>query len=120
LNYTIRLQNCSFFARHGVHDEEEVLGQRFFVDAELTVEAGRALEDDDVEGTVDYGAAFKTIEAVVIGHRRKTIEALALDIAKSLGAQYPRIKQSRITVRKPNAPIAGILDHAEVTLVWPG
>ncbi len=35
--YTITLANCAFFARHGVMDEEEVLGQRFFVDAELEV-----------------------------------------------------------------------------------
>ncbi len=44
--YTITLQNCAFFARHGVHDEEEFLGQRFFVDAELDVVAAGALESD--------------------------------------------------------------------------
>ena len=41
--YVIRMKNCAFFARHGVLDEEEALGQRFYVDAELTVEPGRAL-----------------------------------------------------------------------------
>jgi len=44
--YVIRLKNCAFFARHGVLDEEEALGQRFYVDAVLSVEPGRALVDD--------------------------------------------------------------------------
>ena len=44
--YVIRMKNCAFFARHGVLDEEEALGQRFYVDAELTVEPSRPLEDD--------------------------------------------------------------------------
>ena len=42
--YVIRMKNCAFFARHGVLDEEEALGQRFYVDAELTVEPSRPLE----------------------------------------------------------------------------
>jgi dihydroneopterin aldolase len=51
--YQIRMKNCAFFARHGVFDEEEMLGQRFYVDATLTVDPGGALEADAIEGTVD-------------------------------------------------------------------
>ena len=40
--YVIRMKNCAFFARHGVHDEEEALGQRFYVDAALTVSVNAA------------------------------------------------------------------------------
>ena len=82
--YTIILKNCSFFARHGLLEQEEVLGQRFFVDAEMEVEAGDALETDDIENTVDYGVAFAVIEKIVVGQRRYLIEALANDIAKAL------------------------------------
>ncbi|NNH32143.1 dihydroneopterin aldolase, partial [Rhizobium sp. SEMIA 4085] len=56
--YTITLQNCAFFARHGVHDEEEFLGQRFFVDAELDVVAAGALESDSIDDTGDYRDVF--------------------------------------------------------------
>ena len=41
--YQIRMKNCAFFARHGVLDEEETLGQRFYVDAELEVNPDSAL-----------------------------------------------------------------------------
>ncbi len=117
--YKIRMVNCAFFARHGIMEEEERLGQRFYVDAELEVEPGRALEEDAIEDTVDYGVAFEVIESIVTGTRRFLIEALALDCARALVARYPQIKTASITIRKPNAPVPGVLDHAEVTVVWP-
>ncbi|MCR4268918.1 dihydroneopterin aldolase [Nitratireductor sp. ZSWI3] len=117
--YVIRMKNCAFFARHGVHEEEERLGQRFYVDADLTVRPGRALDDDALEGTVDYGVAFQVIEEIVTGKRRFLIEALALEVAQALTARFPEIARAEITIRKPNAPVPGVLDHVEVTVVWP-
>ena len=117
--YVIRMMNCAFFARHGVHEEEERLGQRFYVDAVLTVDPGDALEADSIDGTVNYGVAFTEIERIVTGKRRYLIEALALDVAKTLAARFPQVVKSEITVRKPNAPVPGVLDHVEVTIVWP-
>jgi dihydroneopterin aldolase len=113
------MKNCAFFARHGVLDEEETLGQRFYVDAALTVEPGRALVEDSIEDTVNYGVAFTVIEKIVTGHRRFLFVALALEVAKALTARFPQIKRAEITVRKPNAPVPGVLDHVEVTVVWP-
>ena len=117
--YLIRMMNCAFFARHGVLDEEETLGQRFYVDAVLTVDSFRSLEEDSIEATVDYGVAFKVIERIIVGERRFLIEALALEVAKALIARYPQIKRAEITVRKPNAPVQGVLEQVEVTVAWP-
>ena len=117
--YTIRIMNCAFFARHGVFEAEETLGQRFYVDAVLDVDPGDALENDSIEGTVDYGTAFEVIEAIVTGRRRFLIESLALEVAKALAARFPQIVRAAITIRKPNAPVRGILDYVEVTIVWP-
>ena len=119
MRYTIRLNNCAFFARHGVHDEEERLGQRFYVDASLEVEAGGALETDSIDATVDYGQAFGIIEQIVTGRRRFLIEALALDAAKALCDRFPQVVRAEVTVRKPNAPVAGVIDDVEVTIAWP-
>ena len=71
MNYRILLRNCAFFARHGVLDAEEQLGQRFFVDAELTVASASALTNDSIAETVDYGVAFQEIERIVTGQRRR-------------------------------------------------
>lgn len=115
-SYKITLKNCAFFARHGVFNEEETLGQRFFVDAILDVDAGRALENDEIEGTVDYGTAFKVIETIITGKRRFLIEALALEVARAICKEFPMVTCAEITIRKPNAPVQGVLDHVEVTI----
>ena len=114
--YTITLKNCAFFARHGLHDAEEFLGQRFFVDAELDVRPSQPLSDDAIESTVDYGVAFKVIEQIVTGRRYFLIEALAMEVARSLEARFPQIRRAKITLRKPNAPVAGVLDYVQVTV----
>ena len=117
--YQIRMMNCAFFARHGVLAEEETLGQRFYVDAKLTVDPGAALDQDSIVGTVDYGIAFGVVEKIVTGKRHFLIESLALAVAKALIARFPQIRRAEITVRKPNAPVTGVLDHVEVTVAWP-
>lgn len=116
-HYQITLKNCAFFARHGVFNEEETLGQRFFVDAVLDVDGGDALIKDEIEGTVDYGTAFQVIERIITGKRRFLIEALALETAKALCSEFSMIKRAEITIRKPNAPVQGVLDHVEVTII---
>lgn len=117
--YEITLKNCAFFAHHGVYEEENKLGQRFFVDVTMKVEPAGALEQDRIEGTVHYGEAFAVIEKILTGTRRYLIEALALDIAQGLCAEFGQVQQARVTVRKPNAPVPGILDYVEVTVVHP-
>ncbi len=106
--------NCAFFARHGVFDQEEFLGQRFYVDAVMHVEPSGALEDDRIADTVDYGIAYAEIERIITGRRRFLIEALALDIAKALCARFAQVRRAEITLRKPHAPVQGVLDHIEV------
>ncbi|MET4898655.1 dihydroneopterin aldolase [Sphingomonadaceae bacterium jetA1] len=117
--YVIRLKNCCFFAHHGVFDEEERLGQRFQVDVELKVEAPSALDSDMIGETVDYGLVFAEIERILSGRRRFLIEALALDIARALCDRFVQVVQARIVLRKPNAPVRGVLDHVEVEVAWP-
>ena len=114
--YTISLKNCSFFAYHGFYPEEAVLGQRFYVDAEFDVEAAAAAERDELEGTVDYGLAFKVIEETVLTEKKRLIEALAVAISKALLLRFPEITRVKISVRKPSAPIQGVLDYVEVTV----
>ena len=114
MTYDIVMKNCAFFARHGVFDQEEFLGQRFYVDVALRVEPGDALQTDSIKGTVDYGEAFRAVEDIVTGKRRYLIEALALEIAKALCARFEQIVRADITIRKPNAPVPGVLDYVEV------
>ncbi|WP_341760626.1 dihydroneopterin aldolase [Candidatus Endowatersipora endosymbiont of Watersipora subatra] len=117
--YEITLKNCTFFAHHGVYEEEKKLGQRFFVDTTLKVDSWKALHEDRIEDTVHYGNVFGIIEGIMITSRRYLIEALAMDIAKGLCDKFPEIVQVKVTLKKPHAPVYGILDHVGVTVYYP-
>ena len=117
--YRITLKNCAFFARHGLYSEEETLGQRFHVDATLWVEGLEALAEDSIEGTVDYGEAFRVVERIILGKRRYLIEALALDVARAVYDEFETVLQVEVAIRKPNAPINGVFDHVEVAVSYP-
>ncbi|WP_114390456.1 dihydroneopterin aldolase [Notoacmeibacter marinus] len=119
MRYSIRIDNCGFFARHGVFREEEALGQRFYVDAVLDLEVGDALQTDTLAGTVDYGEAYDLIAEVVMGERRYLIESIAMTTAKTLVERFGPVIRAEVTIRKPNAPVRGVLDFVEVKVAWP-
>ena len=59
------------------------------------------------------------IEKIVTGERRFLIEALAHAGRQGADPALPADQSAEITVRKPNAPVPGVLDHVEVTVAWP-
>ena len=111
--YTIVLKNCAFFSTHGVMPEEERLGQRFYVDATLEIEDEHAVLHDDFSAAVDYGEVYKVISEVVTKRRFRLIEALAHAVAVAVCERYEPIRAVEIAVRKPSAPVQGLLDYAE-------
>lgn len=116
VSYTIRLKNCAFFAHHGVLEEETRIGQRFFVDLSIQVRQTNAVERDEIEGTVHYGEVFELVERIVTGAPVKLIEHLASQIGVQICKEFPLVESAEVTVRKPSAPIAGILDYVEVVV----
>ncbi|MEG8098879.1 dihydroneopterin aldolase [Candidatus Liberibacter brunswickensis] len=117
-SYTISLKNCAFFSYHGVYKSEKSKGQQFFVDVEIEVVKNAILDSDNIKNTIDYSDVFTKTEKVVTETRHNLIESLASDIAKTLLKEFKKISRIIIAVRKPNAPIKGILDYVEVRVEY--
>lgn len=111
----ILLEGMRFYGYHGVHPEEQRLGQRFVVDVALAVSLQAAGERDDLALTVSYSAAYAEIRRVVEGEPRQLIEAVAEEIAAAMLALDQRVQRVRVRVAKPEAPIRGsVLDAVAV------
>lgn len=110
----ITLKNCSFYAYHGVFAEEKEIGQRFFVDVELDVTKSKNIAEDRLEDTVHYGEVFALVEDTVTNTKYDLIETLAHFIGQNIIDSFNLAQKAKITVRKPSAPIQGVLDHVEV------
>src|SRR5699024_7299636 len=81
ISIKIILNQLSFYGYHGLFQEEKQLGQRFLVDATLNVSLKQAGKTDEMQQSIDYGAAFTLIEQVVTGDPKNLIEAVAEEIA---------------------------------------
>lgn len=111
----IVLTGMAFQARHGVHEHEQLVPQRFEVDLELGLDLRSAAATDDLAATVDYAAVYELVRSVVEGERLRLIEALAGAIAERVLAAYP-VDEVTVRVRKPEVRLGGPLDHAGVEI----
>lgn len=108
----ILLQNMMFYGYHGVYEHEREMGQRFAVDAELSLDLARAGESDDIADSLDYVAAYEAVRATVENNKFHLLEALAEHIASAL--LKGQVAQVTVRVRKPGVPLPGYLDFVQV------
>ena len=114
----IELKGLRVFGRHGVFDFERENGQEFVIDVNLQLAEGvaeRAAASDDVADTVHYGELAEKMAAIVGGEPVNLIETLARRLADAV-MEDPRISVTRVTVHKPQAPIA--LQFEDVSVSW--
>ena len=112
---TIQLKNMQFYGFHGVDESEKHLGGRFEVDVEMQLSLAKAFNSDELNDTVNYEKIYKTVNDCVSKDKFYLIEALANSIAKDILINYP-INSILVRVRKPHAPVKGVLDTVEVEL----
>lgn len=115
----LSLIGMRFLGRHGVLPEEKVTHQPFEVDLVLHADLAPAAERDDLAATVDYGALFDIVRAIVEDTSGDLIEALAGSIARAaLAATPPEIVEAvEVRVRKPEAPIDGSFETVEAAIL---
>lgn len=111
-----RISRLALHGRHGALEAERSLGQRFFLDLEITADIGNALETDEVADTLHYGQAIKAATAAFNERPFNLIEAAAGHVADDLLARFPAIRSVRVTVHKPSAPVAAIIDDLAATI----
>lgn len=111
----VHLHNMQFYGRHGVNPEEQTLGQRFEIDVELRLDTRPAALQDDLRLTINYAHVYKTVKRIVEDECFALIETLAETIAIQVGQHFTP-ESVRVCVRKPHAPIKGVLDYVAVEI----
>lgn len=112
----IRLKNMAFYGYHGNLDAEQEIGQRFFVDVTLFLDLTKAGQTDDIQDTINYAEVYEQVRAIVEGPSCKLIERVASLIADKIWNTHRGVIGVEVVVRKPQAPVTGVLDYAEVSI----
>ncbi|MBK8610989.1 MAG: dihydroneopterin aldolase [Chitinophagaceae bacterium] len=103
--FTIKLQKLKFFAFHGFHEEERILGNCYEVNVALSCELAERVSL--LEHTIDYGTVYQIIKKRM-SMPTPLLETLAQDLAKEIHGIDKRIKTISLSIEKANPPIAGI------------
>jgi 7,8-dihydroneopterin aldolase/epimerase/oxygenase len=112
----IRLHNAVFYAYHGVLTDEQNLGGKFEVDVELHCDIARGAKSDQLQDTVNYERVYDCIRTLVLGEKHFLLESLASSIGNGILKNFSKVQSVNVRVRKPGAPVRGVIDHVEVEL----
>jgi dihydroneopterin aldolase len=112
----IRIHNAVFYAYHGVLSDEQTLGGKFEVDVELHCDLSRGAHTDSLKQTINYVRVYDAIKQLVLGKKYFLIETLAETIADGLLKGFKKVDKVVVRVRKPSAPVKGVIDHVEVEI----
>ncbi len=114
MNGRIHLKNMAFYGYHGHHPAENEQGQRFFVDLVLALDISEAAATDRLTATVNYARVHDICRNIVEEERVKLLETLCVRIIDAILRECERVNEVEITVKKPAAPIPGLLDYVAV------
>lgn len=112
----IIMNHMGFYGFHGVLEEEKALGQKFYVDVELSLDLSQAGKTDSVEHTVSYADVYDDVKYFVESARYNLIEALGENICNMILAKYPEVQEAMVRIKKPEAPVRGIFDYFAVEI----
>lgn len=113
----IRIKRLETYANHGVFAEENYLGQKFVVSADIYVDTSKATKTDSIDFSVNYGEISYYIRDWMKNHTYKLIETVADHLAKDLLMQFPLVNRLDLEIEKPNAPIAMSFESVSVSVV---
>ncbi len=111
----IELVGLRAFAHHGVLAHEREDGQQFVIDLQVRLPLADAAAGDDLTRTVHYGELAEQVVAAVERDPVDLIETVAERVA-AVVLSFPAAESVRVTVHKPEAPIAVPFEDVRVVI----
>lgn len=112
----IIIKNLKIFAHHGVHKEEKLNGQNFFIDAVLNCSETAGYQTDNINDVISYSDVIGIIKKTMTKTPCNLIEKAAENISKALFDNFGSIFEIEITLKKPEAPIPESFDYVAVKI----
>ncbi|GHV25791.1 7,8-dihydroneopterin aldolase [Bacteroidia bacterium] len=114
MNY-LELKGMTFFACHGVMDQERKVGNTYTIDLKLYVDFQSATLSDNLYDTINYAAVYELVKQEM-AIPSNLIEHVAGRILQRIHADFPAIKTLEIRLAKQNPPMGGDLKEVAVVI----
>ena len=110
---TVALKDVKCYAFHGFYPEEQLTGNHFLVDVEVTFFP--STETEDLQKTVNY----EVINAIILEEMRniqKLLETVVKNMMDRVLAMYPFLLTADVEIRKLHPPMLGEVGYSVVGL----
>ena len=112
----IIVEAIEFYGYHGAFYEEQVVGHRYSVDAELRTDTQGAAASDSLPDTVNYAEVSRRIVEIGTREQYRLLEALAERMAAVVLKEYPAVESIRLRVCKERPPMETIASRVCVEI----
>ncbi len=113
---TVALDRLPVTCIVGILPNEREELQEIFLDVRLELDATRAVNEEEIEATVDYAALADDLEAYVKVEKFLLIETMAARCASRILDLHPQVEAAEITVNKPQAVPRAAMTWVKVSL----
>lgn len=112
---SISIEKASFFARHGVFDQEQVVGNEFCVSVVVTVPVDTLSINDNLSDTISYADIYSVI-AEEMSKPAKLIETVGYKILNAIKNRWNYVERIVVTIEKLSPPIPCFDGKASISL----
>lgn len=113
----IFLDKLTFYAYHGVGEQETIVGNTFIIDLKLKVDFSRAAQTDDLRYTVSYADVYNVIKEVM-STPSKLLEHVGERIVCALFDNFASIEEVKLKLAKQNPPMGADIQSAGIESVY--
>lgn len=111
----IELKGMTFFAYHGVLEQERRVGNHYTVDLKLYLDLSQAMLSDELSDTINYAEVYARVQDEM-NTPSQLIEHVAGRIIRRLHQDFPRLTRIDLRLAKKNPPMGADLEEAAITV----
>lgn len=113
--HKVLLEHMVFHARHGVFEEESIIGGKFEVNLELTTDFTKSMNTDELDGTIDYSKVYEIVsEEIKIPSA--LLEHVAKRIINRIKTNFQTVETILLKISKLNPPISGEIGKVSIII----
>lgn len=113
---TVALKEIKFYAYHGFYPEEQLTGNHFLVDVEVTFIPHQG-DSEEISNTVNYEVINRVVREQM-ALTKKMLETVVKNIIDELVEIYPFIQTAVVGIKKISPSMPGEIGYSFVQLSY--
>lgn len=111
----ISLEGMEFYAYHGCFKEEQIIGTKFIIDLQISLDTTHPEKTDNLSDSLNYQNIYLLIKKEM-QIKSNLLEHIGRRILNSLKKEFPNIENAILKISKLNPPLGGKIKNVSLTI----